>query len=72
MATSATDNNDDDDEIMCDCTSTTRGDIKKLFLEGRDMDGISSKTGILTGCGGCEWDIEDYLASLKTEQSGDE
>lgn len=56
---------DDENEIMCDCTGTTRGEIERLYLEGRDLDGISRKTGILTGCGGCEWDIQDYLDALK-------
>lgn len=64
--------NDDDDEIMCDCTGTTRSDIEKLYFEGRDLDGISRKTGILTGCGGCEWDIQDYLDALKVADSDDD
>lgn len=60
---------DIEDEIMCDCTGTTRCDIEKLFFEGRDLDGISSKTGILTGCGGCEWSIQDYLDALNAEDN---
>ncbi len=65
----ATPETDDEDEIMCDCTGTTRSDIKKLFFEGRDLDGISSKTGAITGCGGCEWSIEDYLDELMDAKS---
>ena len=49
---------------MCDCTGTTRAEIDTLFFEGRDLDGISRKTGVLTGCGGCEWDIQDHLDAL--------
>ncbi len=59
-----TDNTDDDDEIMCDCTGVKRSDIERMFFEGLDMDAISSRTGIMTGCGGCEWDVESYLEAL--------
>lgn len=68
----STPESDDLDEIMCDCTGTTRADIKKLFIDGRDIDGISSKTGATTGCGGCEWDIEEYLDVLNAANTKDE
>jgi len=29
-----------------------------------DMDAISRWTGALSGCGGCEWDIADFLKEL--------
>lgn len=32
-----------------------------------DMEAISRWTGALSGCGGCEWDIADFLEAL-TEQ----
>lgn len=54
-----------EDEVMCTCSGTTRGQIQALFEQGLDMDGISRKTGALTGCGGCEWDIDDFLKSLQ-------
>lgn len=57
--------NNSEDEIMCDCTGTARGAIKRMFNDGLDFDAISSKTGVNTGCGGCEWDIQDYLETLK-------
>ena len=52
------------DEVMCSCSGTTRGQIYNLFMQGKDVDAISRWTGAKTGCGGCEWDIEDYLKSL--------
>lgn len=64
MTNAETDNDDDTDELMCDCTGTTRSLIERLYFDGYDMDRISSKTGIMTGCGSCEWDIEAYLAAL--------
>lgn len=55
------------DEVMCNCSGTTRCEIKSLFEHGLDMDAISRKTGALSGCGGCEWDIAQFLNTL-TEQ----
>ena len=55
--------------IMCDCTGTTRGKIKSLHEQGLDFDAISRRTGVNTGCGGCEWEIESYLEILQDHQS---
>jgi len=52
------------DEVMCPCSGTTRGNIQRLFEQGLDMDAISRKTGALSGCGGCEWDIAQLLKDL--------
>ncbi len=60
-----TNENDVADEIMCSCSGTTRGKIYDLFKQGLDIDGISQRTGIKTGCGGCEWDIEEFVKALK-------
>ena len=55
-------------DIMCDCTGTTRGKVQTLFEQGFDLDAISSKTGVNTGCGGCEWEIESFLEALQEKQ----
>jgi NAD(P)H-nitrite reductase large subunit len=60
-----TNENDVADEIMCSCSGTTRGKIYDLYKQGLDIDGISQRTGIKTGCGGCEWDIEEFIKALK-------
>lgn len=52
------------DEVMCPCSGTTRGKIQSLFEQGLDMDAISRKTGALSGCGGCEWDIAQFMNEL--------
>ena len=45
-----------DDEIMCDCSGTTRGKIVSLVEQGiTTLDGISRKTGTNSGCGACEY-----------------
>ena len=53
------------DEIMCECTGTTRGKIFDLVAQGLDFDAISSKTGVNTGCGGCEWEVESFIEALE-------
>lgn len=63
-----TQNDNLDDEIMCTCSGTTRGKIKKLFNAGMDMEAISRWSGALSGCGGCEWDVEQYLKELTAQQ----
>jgi len=54
-----------DDTIICDCSGTTCGKIKSLVEEGIvDSDTISRKTGAISGCGSCEWDLEELLDKL--------
>ena len=59
----------DPDDVICSCSGTKRRDIKRLFLEGADQAAISQRTGALTGCAGCEWDIGEYLHELTEEVS---
>jgi bacterioferritin-associated ferredoxin len=35
-----------------------------MFEQGLDMDTISRRTGAISGCGGCEWDIQQLLDEL--------
>ena len=57
-----------EDEILCTCSGTTRGEIINLFFDGLDLDAISRKTGALSGCAGCEWDIGQLLIQLENHQ----
>jgi NAD(P)H-nitrite reductase large subunit len=57
------------DEIMCQCSGTTRGKIKILFEQGMDIEAISIWAGAVSGCGGCEWDIAEYLTKLAEEKN---
>ncbi|MFW5432440.1 MAG: (2Fe-2S)-binding protein [Methylophilaceae bacterium] len=54
---------------MCTCTGTTRGQIQSLFEQGFDLDGICSKKGVLSGCGGCEWDVEAFLDQFTKQKN---
>jgi len=54
---------------MCHCSGTKRSYIQSLFEQGMDMQAISRWTGALSGCGGCEWDIGDYLKELAAQQA---
>jgi len=63
------DSRSDLDEVICDCSGTTRAKIYSLIEQGIvDADTISRKTGAISGCGSCEWDIEsildEYVAKL--------
>lgn len=61
-----------DDEIVCDCSGTTKGKIKQLFQQGVvDLDTLSRKTGAISGCGSCEWDIETLLDELVENHTSD-
>ena len=56
-------------EVMCHCSGTKRNYIQSLFEQGMDIQSISQWTGALTGCGGCEWDIGDYLKELSAQRT---
>ena len=57
------------DGVMCHCSGTRRDNIQSLFEQGLDIDAISRWTGALSGCGGCEWDIAQFLKDLAEQQS---
>ena len=52
------------DEIICPCSGTTKGKIKSLVEAGFDLEAISRKTGALTGCSGCEWELTEFVKEL--------
>ncbi|MDP1633824.1 MAG: (2Fe-2S)-binding protein [Gallionellaceae bacterium] len=66
-----TENTKPADEVMCPCSGTRRGKIQSLFEQGMDMDAISRWTGALSGCGGCEWDMADFLKELAERKKSD-
>ena len=50
------------EEVICDCSGTTRGKILSLVEQGIvDTDTISRKTGAISGCGSCDYEIEELL-----------
>ena len=51
-------------EIICPCSGTTRGKVISLFQQGLDAESVSRRTGALSGCGGCEWDIAQIKEAL--------
>lgn len=56
------------DEIICVCTGTTLRKIQQLVEQGFDIEAISRKTGVNTGCGGCEWEIESFIKELQDKK----
>ncbi len=54
------------EDVICDCTGTTKEKIKQLIENGaNDLDKISSATGAGTGCGSCDVLIMELLATNK-------
>jgi NAD(P)H-nitrite reductase large subunit len=52
----------DRDDVICDCTGTTRMKIQQLIDEGvKDLDHIADATGACTGCGSCDILILEML-----------
>ena len=62
-------NSEYQEEVMCSCSGTTRKDIQGWFEQGLDLEAISRKSGALSGCGGCEWDISQFLKTLRENSS---
>jgi bacterioferritin-associated ferredoxin len=56
------------DEIMCSCSGTTRGMIYDLVMQGKDVEAISRYSGALSGCGGCEYEICQFVQALTTPE----
>lgn len=52
------------DDIMCPCSGTKRSTIQRMFEQGLTVEEISQRSGALSGCGGCEWDIAEFVESL--------
>jgi len=48
-------------EIICDCTGTTKAKVLSLIKQKADLDKISSATGASTGCGSCDVDIINLI-----------
>lgn len=63
-----TDPDNPDNEVMCQCSGTRRKQIRDLCQQGLDLQGISRVTGVLTGCGGCEWDVLEYFGELAQQR----
>lgn len=63
----STDADDVADEVMCSCSGTTRGMIYDLVMQGKDLEAISRYSGALSGCGGCEWDIGEFVRALSEQ-----
>jgi len=43
------------DDVIGDCTGTTKAKIQQLIDDGADsLDQISTATGACTGCGACD------------------
>ncbi len=55
-------NQEEQNEIICDCTGTTKEKILSLIKQNANLDKISSATGACTGCGSCDITIMNLIA----------
>jgi len=52
-------------DVICHCAGTTVEQIRALIDDGvTDLDRISRITGACSGCGGCEYDIQEMLKTV--------
>ena len=73
-------NNDSDSEkdIICRCSGTTTGQIKKHIDKGvNNLESLSHATGACSGCGACDTDImamiDEYISSVtRMNDNGEE
>ena len=74
-------NNNDSDRksnIICRCSGTTIGQIKKQIDKGvDDLESLSRATGACSGCGACDADImaliDEYISSVtRMNDNGEE
>lgn len=53
---------DPSEEIICDCSGTTKAKIHQLITDGKDsFEKIAAATGAGTGCGSCDVLIIEIL-----------
>jgi NAD(P)H-nitrite reductase large subunit len=66
-------NSDRKQDIICRCSGTTTGQIKKHINTGvDDLESLSKATGACSGCGACDTDILAMLAEYPLNGNGDE
>jgi len=59
-------NTEEYENIVCHCTGTSQNKIKNLFAEGcTNFDAIAERSGVCSGCGGCEDAVRDLMNDLK-------
>jgi len=60
--TSPRQNSTQREDIICDCTGTTRAKVQQLIDDGVDnLDAIADATGACTGCGSCDILVMEML-----------
>ena len=58
----------DKKDVICFCTGTTKRKVIQLIANGAtDIAKISSATGAVTGCAGCDISIMELLDEYKTQ-----
>ncbi|WP_218079769.1 (2Fe-2S)-binding protein [Anthocerotibacter panamensis] len=59
---------DRQDEILCYCIRLTHSQVEPVARQCLDFNQVVRITGACTGCGSCQFELEELLDKLKAEQ----
>lgn len=53
---------------LCYCTGTTKEKVQALLDEGfSSFEDIVNQTGATTGCGGCDYEVAEFIAEQQRQ-----
>lgn len=60
----------EEDTILCNCSGTRVSQVVTRYRQGlTTLEALSDATGIVSGCGGCEWDLCALLETLAATEN---
>jgi bacterioferritin-associated ferredoxin len=60
-----TENNFNNQQMICFCTGTSKAKIAELVGQGMNtVEQIINETGATTGCGGCDYMLNQFIQEL--------
>ncbi len=55
----------DPDELLCYCTNLTWGQIRRVAQVTQDFEALVRQSGACTGCGSCQFDVEELVSQAQ-------
>lgn len=63
---------DEKSDVICLCSGATKEQIRELLDDGTvDLERISRITGALSGCGGCESNLKEFVENHGSAETED-
>jgi NAD(P)H-nitrite reductase large subunit len=60
----------DDDRTICFCHNVSLGRLKEAMAKGaQSFEDLQGETNCSTGCGGCEFDVREFVEKVQAEKS---